>query len=54
VLFPDGLTADAVHHAVETVLREPRHRDAARGMAAELAAMPSPHEVAEALERRVV
>jgi UDP:flavonoid glycosyltransferase YjiC (YdhE family) len=52
-LLPDDLTPDAVQLAVETVLREPRYREAAQGLAAEIAAMPSPGEVAEQLTRLV-
>ncbi len=45
MLMPDELTGDAVRDAVVALLEDGSYRDAARGVAAEIAAMPSPAEV---------
>jgi MGT family glycosyltransferase len=50
-LLPEEITPDAVAEAVRALLSEPRYRDAAAGVAAEIAAMPAPSEVVPALER---
>ena len=50
-LLPEEITPDAVAQAVRALLAEPRYRDAAAGVAAEIAAMPAPSEVVPALER---
>jgi hypothetical protein len=50
VLHPDQVTADSVTEAVRTVLGDPRHRSAAERVRDEIAAMPSPDEVAGQLE----
>jgi UDP:flavonoid glycosyltransferase YjiC (YdhE family) len=50
IAFPHGECApEAVGDAVTTVLNQPVYRQAARRIAAEIAAMPSPAEVAETL-----
>ena len=49
VLLPDELTADGVRRHVDALLSEPGYREAARGLAAEIDAMPSAGEVAEQL-----
>ena len=53
-LGPDQVNADAVRHALRSVLSESSYRDSARSLAAEIAAMPAPTEVAATLrdERR--
>ncbi len=48
-LLPDELDADAVTIDAATLLRDTAHRDAARALAAEIAAMPGPAEVAHRL-----
>ncbi|UGS36089.1 glycosyltransferase [Capillimicrobium parvum] len=50
-LLPEEITAEAVAEAVRALLVEPEYREAARGLAAEIAAMPSPTEVVCDLER---
>lgn len=49
-LLPDAMTEEAVRDAARAVLEDPRYRDAAEAIAAEIAAMPSPEEVAGRLE----
>lgn len=49
MLMPDELTAAAVREAVVALLEEPSYRSAAQSLAAEIAAMPSPDEVAATL-----
>jgi MGT family glycosyltransferase len=51
VLEPDQVTASSVTEAVQAVLGDPRHRSAADEVQDEIAAMPSPDEVAGQLER---
>jgi UDP:flavonoid glycosyltransferase YjiC (YdhE family) len=48
-LAPDALSAEAVRDAVVALLEETAYRDAARRVSAEIAAMPSPTEVADKL-----
>lgn len=50
VVKPDELTADAVRAALRRVLDEPTFAAAARELQAEIEAMPTPEEVAEAVE----
>ncbi len=50
-LLPDELAGDAVRRQVELLLHESRYRQAARGLAAEIAVMPTPAQVAEQLTR---
>ena len=52
VLLPGEATADSVRHAVRALLDEPGVSDAAAKVADEIAAMPSPDEVAAELRRR--
>jgi UDP:flavonoid glycosyltransferase YjiC (YdhE family) len=54
VLMPGEVTSAAVRDAVETLLADPSYRHRARELAAEIAAMPSPAEVARRLEATVV
>jgi UDP:flavonoid glycosyltransferase YjiC (YdhE family) len=51
VLHPDQVTASSVTEAVRAVLGDPRHRSAADWVRDEIAAMPTPDEVAGQLER---
>jgi hypothetical protein len=51
VLEPGQVTAGSVADAVQAVLGDPRHRSAADEVRDEVAAMPSPDEVAGQLER---
>ncbi len=51
VLMPHEVTAEAVREAVGTILDQPGHREAAQGLACDIAAMPSPAEVAAILRR---
>ena len=51
VLEPGQVTAGSVADAVQAVLSDPRHRSAAAEVRVEVAAMPSPDEVAGQLER---
>lgn len=48
-LMPDDVSSDAIVAALHRVLTEPAHRQAAERLAEEIAAMPSPAEVAAAL-----
>ena len=48
-LAPDALSAEAVSDAVGKLLAETAYRDAARRVSCEIAAMPSPTEVADKL-----
>jgi UDP:flavonoid glycosyltransferase YjiC (YdhE family) len=48
-LPPDAHTAEAVSDAVGRLLAEAAYRDAARRVSGEIAAMPSPTEVADKL-----
>jgi len=50
---PEDLTPEAVRDAVRLVLEQPSFRDAARRLAAELAALPEPAEVARTLRDRI-
>jgi UDP:flavonoid glycosyltransferase YjiC (YdhE family) len=50
-LLPEEITADAVAEALQALLTEPAYREAARGLAAEIAVMPAPAEVVSELER---
>jgi len=52
VVPPDRADVATIRAAVEEALGDPSVRAAAERMAAEIRAMPSPDEVAEALERR--
>lgn len=49
VVMPDELTESAVRDAAHALLADPSYRDAARVIAAEIAAMPSAADVAERL-----
>lgn len=49
-LAPDVATGEAIAAAVTSLLDEPSFRAAAQDVAAEIAAMPSPHEVANVLK----
>jgi UDP:flavonoid glycosyltransferase YjiC (YdhE family) len=49
--FPEQITPESVANAVRALLSEPGYRDAARGIANEIAAMPSPAEAVPKLER---
>jgi UDP:flavonoid glycosyltransferase YjiC (YdhE family) len=49
VLMPDELTAEAVRARVETLLSDPSYGTRARALAAEIAEMPHPREVASRL-----
>jgi UDP:flavonoid glycosyltransferase YjiC (YdhE family) len=49
-LLPGEVSAEAVHAALDHLLGEPGFATAARRVAAEIAAMPSPDDVAEVLE----
>jgi UDP:flavonoid glycosyltransferase YjiC (YdhE family) len=48
-LQPGGVTADAVHQAVSTLLANTSYREAATRISNEIAAMPSPAEIANKL-----
>jgi UDP:flavonoid glycosyltransferase YjiC (YdhE family) len=50
---PDDVTPEAVRDAVRLTLEEPSYRDTGRRLAAELAALPEPAEVARTLHDRV-
>jgi UDP:flavonoid glycosyltransferase YjiC (YdhE family) len=50
---PDEMTPEAVRVAVRLVLDDPSYRDTGRRLAAELAALPEPAEVARALRERI-
>jgi UDP:flavonoid glycosyltransferase YjiC (YdhE family) len=50
-LLPEQISPEAVADAVRALLAEPRYRDAARGIATEIDAMPAPAEVVGELER---
>ena len=52
VLRPDDVTPDAVGAALTALLADVSVRDAARAVAAEIAAMPSPADVVDLLARR--
>lgn len=52
-LLPDEVGARSVREAVRTLLDEPSYRQAADGVAAELAAMPGPDQGVRLLERLV-
>ena len=49
VLMPGAVTAEAVRAAVETLIAEPSFRERAGAVAAEIAAMPAPRDVARRL-----
>jgi len=49
-LSPDEATADAVGDALDRLLHQPSFAEAASGVAASIASMPSPHDVAATLE----
>ena len=53
VIRPEELTADAVRLALRRILDEPSFAEAARGVQAEIAAMPTVEEVAARLEAYV-
>jgi UDP:flavonoid glycosyltransferase YjiC (YdhE family) len=53
ILLPDEVTPERVGDAVRAVLDDDRLRRAARSVAAEIAAMPGPAEVAQTLRARV-
>ena len=53
VVRPDELTAETVRAALHRVLDEPSFAVAARNMAAEIAAMPTPEETAHTVEEYV-
>jgi hypothetical protein len=52
-IAPEDVTPKTVRDAVRLVLDEPSYRDTGRRLAAELAALPEPSEVARALRARV-
>ncbi len=49
VLQPGGVTADAVNEAVGTLLADASYREAASRISTEIAAMPSPADIAAKL-----
>ena len=49
VLLPSELASETLRHKVTSLLADTRYREAARDLASEIAAMPSPTEVAEQL-----
>jgi UDP:flavonoid glycosyltransferase YjiC (YdhE family) len=49
VLMPDEVTAEAVREGVTALLEEPSYRVSARGLAAEIASLPGPEQVAPAI-----
>jgi UDP:flavonoid glycosyltransferase YjiC (YdhE family) len=53
-LLPEQITPQTVADAVQALLREARHREAASRIAAEIAAMPEPARVVAELERLAV
>ena len=53
-LLPEQITPEAVANAVQALLSEPGYRDAAHGIAKEIAAMPAPAETVPKLERLAV
>jgi MGT family glycosyltransferase len=50
---PEDVTPEVVRDAVRLVLEEPSYRDTGRRLAAELAALPEPAEVARTLRDRI-
>jgi UDP:flavonoid glycosyltransferase YjiC (YdhE family) len=52
MIGPADVTPEAVHDAVIQVLEQPSYRDTGRSLAAELAALPEPAEVARTLRHR--
>lgn len=50
VLWPGEVTPDALRSAVRAALHDPAHRKAAQALADEIAAMPTPAEVASEIE----
>src|SRR5438067_2529944 len=50
VVMPNELSGVAIRDAARALLEDPEHRDAARAIAAEIAAMPSAAQVAQQLE----
>ncbi|MEV6712758.1 glycosyltransferase [Lentzea sp. NPDC051208] len=48
-LLPDQATPDRIRRAITTILAEPGHRDAAAGVARQIAAMPPATAVAESI-----
>ena len=50
-LLPEQITPESVANAVQALLSEPDYRDAAHGIAQEIAAMPAPAETVPKLER---
>ena len=53
-LLPEQITPESVANAVQALLSEPDYRDAAHGIAKEIAAMPAPAETVPKLERLAV
>ncbi|HLK45041.1 MAG TPA: nucleotide disphospho-sugar-binding domain-containing protein, partial [Acidimicrobiales bacterium] len=53
VLQPGNLTAETVRGAVHEILDRPRYAESARAIAAEMASMPGPQEVAADLREWV-
>jgi UDP-N-acetylglucosamine:LPS N-acetylglucosamine transferase len=51
-LGPGEVSPESIRHAVRSVLDEPSYATAARRIAAEIVALPSPAEVADTLRRR--
>lgn len=51
-LGPGEVGPESIRHAVRSVLANPSYVSAARGLAAETAALPSPADVAQLLQRR--
>jgi UDP:flavonoid glycosyltransferase YjiC (YdhE family) len=50
-LLPEEITPESVADAARALLGEPAYRDAAAGLAAEIAAMPAPADTVPKLER---
>jgi UDP:flavonoid glycosyltransferase YjiC (YdhE family) len=52
VVMPDELSESAVRDAARALLDDPSYRDAARTIAAEIAAMPDAAQVAQQIEEQ--
>jgi UDP:flavonoid glycosyltransferase YjiC (YdhE family) len=52
VVMPDELSESAVREATRALLEDPSYRNAARDIAAEIAAMPDAAEVAQQIEEQ--
>lgn len=53
-LLPEQISPESVANAVQALLSERGYRDAAHGIAEEIAAMPAPAETVPKLERLAV